>query len=96
MLYQPLVYLLIPVALLPSILTFLKRHPHVIWISLVNLVGGPLFGLGWVAALIWCCVDPSPPRAALADEVERLHRLLQAGALTQSEFEAGKRALLHC
>lgn len=47
----------------PAIVAFLTRRQHAAVITLVNLLTGWTI-IGWLAALIWACVDresPQPP-----------------------------------
>lgn len=45
---------LIPFACLPSIIAIGTNHPQKLPIILVNILGLPIGGLGWIVALIWC------------------------------------------
>lgn len=47
------------IGLLPTIIAFNKSHPQRGWILLVNVVGGFFGGIGWIAALIWCFIEPN-------------------------------------
>ena len=49
--------LLLALYLTPTVLAITMRHPHRVAVILINLLGGPFFGLGWVVALIWCFVE---------------------------------------
>lgn len=42
----------------PTIFAAARRHPHVWGIGIVNFFGGALFGVGWIAALVWACTLP--------------------------------------
>jgi Superinfection immunity protein/Short C-terminal domain len=90
--------IVLPLALLPTIIAVKKNHPYKIIIILVNIFGGLLFGIGWIVALIWCFITPSKSATKTApmisDELERLHSLRIKGALTESEFNESKRKIL--
>lgn len=48
---------------LPSYIAVYKQHPKTLGIILVNLLGGLLLGIGWIAAMIWCFYpDQTPPK----------------------------------
>ena len=51
-------FVVIPLLLLPTIIALKKNHPYKLPIILINIFGGMVFGLGWVAALIWCFILP--------------------------------------
>lgn len=90
--------IVLPLALLPTIIAIKKNHPYKIAIILVNIFGGFLFGLGWIVALVWCFIMPSKSvtktASVISDELERLHSLRIKGALTESEFNESKRKIL--
>jgi hypothetical protein len=52
------ILIIIPLALLPTIIAIYKNHPYKIAIILTNIFGGFLYGLGWPVALIWCFITP--------------------------------------
>lgn len=90
--------IVLPLALLPTIIAVKKNHPYKIIIILINIFGGLLFGIGWIVALIWCFITPSKnvtkSAPIISDELERLHSLKIKGALSESEFNEGKRKIL--
>jgi len=81
---------MLPVYFAPTIIAIRKNHPHKTPIILVNVFGGLLGGIGWIVALVWCFIEP---RGA-ADEIRKLHEMLEDWILTQEEFERKKRSLL--
>lgn len=90
--------ILLPLGFLPTIIALMKNHPYKIPIILINILGGLLFGLGWLVALVWCFIIPDENSSAPlnpAGEIEKLHALLEKGILTQDEFDTKKRALLN-
>jgi hypothetical protein len=92
-----IVLLVLPLSFLPTIIAIRKNHPHKIAIILVNIFGGLLYGLGWIAAMIWCFILPKKETGispSTASELERLHQLKEKGVLTQEEFDTRKRAIL--
>jgi len=40
--------------ILPSIIALKKNHKDKLWIILINLFLGLVFGVGWLIALAWC------------------------------------------
>ncbi|MDH5766395.1 MAG: superinfection immunity protein [Gammaproteobacteria bacterium] len=52
-----LLVIVVPLCLLPTIIALSKNHQFKIPIILLNIFGGLFFGLGWVAALIWCFIE---------------------------------------
>jgi hypothetical protein len=86
---------LLPLYVLPTILASTRKHPHLFWIGVINLVGGLFLGLGWIAALVWTLMEPAQRAPAdVSGEIERLHKLVKDGALTQEEFDSRKKMLL--
>jgi len=89
--------LILPLALLPTIIALRKNHPHKIPIILVNVIGGLFWGIGWLVALVWCFITPgeaTTQKMDVADEIEKLHDLREKGILTQEEFDTKKQDLL--
>lgn len=92
----------IPLYLIPSIIAVLKKHRHKYAIIAVNVLGGLLYGVGWLVALVWALIPPSQTAQPVvveaspsaADELEKLHRLKQSGALTEEEYDARKKVIL--
>jgi len=92
---QLLFILFIPLALLPTIIALKKNHAHKTPIILLNILGGLIFGLGWLAALIWCFVEPKDTiKTSPSEEISRLHSLKNEGVITEEEFEVKKKNLL--
>lgn len=91
---------LIPLLLLPTIIAAMRDHPHKVPIILVNILGGLVFGLGWVVALVWCFIQPRPAESisstdgSVAYELEKLYGLKEEGAISEQEYESKKRQLL--
>lgn len=94
--------LLIPLYLIPTIIAVTKGHRHKYAIIAVNVLGGLVYGIGWLVALVWSLVPPSltaqpvvvEASSSDADELEKLHRLMQSGALTEEEYNAKKKVIL--
>lgn len=86
--------------LIPTVLAVRKNHPHKVPIILVNLIGGLLYGVGWLIALVWVLISPSSSSAeasnlpSVADELGKLHQLKESGAISPAEFELQKSKLL--
>ena len=94
-LFMLLIFL--PIYLLPTILALHKKHPHKLPIILINIFGGFFGGLGWIISLVWCFIMPNMPKekhSPSLSELEKLHKLKEAGALTQEEFEIQKKRAL--
>jgi uncharacterized membrane protein YedE/YeeE len=49
---------------LPSLLAYQRRHPRVGALVAVNLLGGLVFGIGWLLALVWCFQEPARPASS--------------------------------
>lgn len=90
-----LLVVFLPLALLPSIIAIVRKHPYKLWIILINIFGGLLWGLGWIIALVWSFVLPENTRLKpVAEEIEKLYELLEKGIISQQEFEDKKNSLL--
>lgn len=92
----------------PPAIAFKRRHPQRWSITVLSLAfGGTL--IGWVAALIWAIQPLEAPEhlaeseesesfafqaPSVSEELERLHQLLQTGAITQNEFDNLKTKLI--
>ena len=52
-------FLILVVALYfaPTAIAVLRDHNNALPIFLLNLILGWIYGIGWVAALIWSCTD---------------------------------------
>jgi hypothetical protein len=87
---------LIPLAFLPSIIALKKNHPYKVPIVLINILGGLLWGVGWLIALIWCFIVPEKKvaMANIADEIDKLHSLKERGVISEDEFDAKKKELM--
>ncbi|EKO3980241.1 MULTISPECIES: superinfection immunity protein [Vibrio] len=87
---------LIPLAFLPSIIALKKNHPYKVPIVLINILGGLLWGVGWLIALIWCFIVPEKKvaMANIADEIDKLHSLKERGVISEDEFNAKKKELM--
>ena len=102
------VTILVAIYITPPAIAFKRGHPQRWAITIVSLAfGGTL--IGWVAALIWAIQPIEVPEHpietegseefafqnfSVSEELERLHHLLQTGAITQSEFDNLKTKLL--
>ncbi|HTF97023.1 MAG TPA: superinfection immunity protein [Cellvibrio sp.] len=93
MLFMLLIFL--PIYFLPTILALHKKHPHKLPIILINVFGGFIGGLGWIVSLVWCFIMPKDKHAPSLAELEKLHKLKEAGALTQEEFDLQKKRALN-
>jgi hypothetical protein len=102
------VVIFVTIYITPPIIAFKRGHPQRWSITVLSLFfGGTL--IGWVAALVWA-IQPlegsdNPTQAeeaeilalstpSVSEEIERLHQLLQTGAITQTEFDNLKMKLL--
>ncbi|MEM9101954.1 MAG: superinfection immunity protein [Pseudomonadota bacterium] len=95
--WQLLIFITIflPLIFLPSIIAISKNHPHRLFIILLNVFGGMVFGIGWIIALIWSLMSQSTLYTTnIAKELERLHELKVKGIITAEEFEKRKRRLI--
>lgn len=87
---------------LPSIIAFKRKHASKGAILILNFLLGWTF-LGWAGCLIWACIDTDGSKvysvfrnvgANKYEDLERLHKLKESGALTEVEFEIEKAKLL--
>lgn len=88
---------LIPLYVLPSIIAYRKNHKYRLPILLINLFAGGLWGVGWLAAFIWCFIEPKEEKTSLAgsaEEIGKLFELKEKGVISQEEFERKKKELL--
>ncbi|MBE3654963.1 SHOCT domain-containing protein [Vibrio navarrensis] len=75
----------------------LSRLREIILIVLINVLGGLLWGAGWLIALIWCFIVPEKKvasMASVADEIDKLHSLKEKGVISEDEFNAKKKELM--
>jgi hypothetical protein len=49
--------------MLPAIIACHRDHSHFLGVWLIDLLGTPLFLIGWVGALVWAFIDPKRKRA---------------------------------
>ena len=92
-----IVLVVIPIALLPTIVALKRNHPYKIPIILINIFGGLLWGTGWLIALIWCFIIPEKKTSSIdgiADEIEKLHSLKEKGVISEVEFSSKKKELM--
>lgn len=93
--FSIMMLLLIPLFFLPTILAIKNNHPYKIPIIIINILGGLLWGVGWLIALVWCFITPDENSSIDAtNELEKLHELKEKGIITQEEFDAKKKSLL--
>lgn len=94
---------LVWVLCIPGLIAKNKNHPHASVIGILGVVGGLLFFVGWIIALIWACVLPKESdemvrkiKASpdIADELSKLKKLENDGILTSDEFQFKKSQLL--
>ena len=84
---------------LPSIIAIKKKHANKLFIFILNLAFGWTF-LAWVACLIWAFVDVDGSatdnllNGNKYDNLEKLQKLKESGALSEEEFEAEKQKIL--
>jgi xanthine/uracil/vitamin C permease (AzgA family) len=81
---------------LPTIIAINRNHPNTVAIAVVNVLGGLFVGIGWLVALVWSLVGspPPPPPVSHADEIEKWADLKEKGLISESEYQAKKRALM--
>lgn len=85
---------------LPGFLAMGKRNDTAIW--LLNLFLGWTV-IGWIGALVWAATD-EPPQPKIVNqinsttsrtqELERLKKLLDDGAISQTEYNSEKERIL--
>ena len=82
---------------LPSIIAFIRNHPHRIAILILNLITGATV-VGWIASFIWAFIDKHAikleNKPTTAQEIKELAQLKDQGIITEEEFEAKKKNLL--
>lgn len=78
---------------LPSILAYRKKHKNRLPILLINIFLGAT-AVGWLAAFIWCFIQPKETTTGNAEEISKLFELKEKGVISQEEFERKKKELL--
>jgi cytochrome c biogenesis protein CcdA len=84
---------------LPTIIAYKKNHANRVIILVLNIVFGWTF-LGWIGCLIWSFVDTDGNtvddlfKGNKYDNLEKLQKLKESGALTDEEFEKEKQKIL--
>lgn len=82
---------------LPTIIAVKRNHPYKVPIILINIIGGLLWGIGWLVSLIWSFILPKVTaiNTNVADELEKLHALKEKGIISDTEFEKKKTSLMN-
>lgn len=88
---------------LPAIIAYRRNHANRVIILILNIVFGWTF-LAWAGCLVWAFVDVdgSATDGILKnvggnnkyDDLEKLHKLKESGAITDVEFEIEKQKIL--
>ena len=87
---------------LPSIIAYKKNHANKLIILVINLLLGWTL-LGWGACLVWALVDTDGSVVNKTfrnvggnkyEDLEKLQKLKQSGAITDEEFKIEKEKLL--
>ena len=87
---------------LPAVIAYRRNHANRGAILLINFLLGWTF-LGWAGSLIWAFIDTDGSKTDSMfrnvggnkyEDLERLYRLKESGALTDVEFEIEKAKLL--
>lgn len=87
---------------LPAVIAYRRNHANRGVILLINFLLGWTF-LGWAGCLIWAFIDTDGSKADSMfrnvggnkyEDLERLQRLRESGAITDVEFEIEKAKLL--
>ena len=93
------IILAITLYFLPSIIAYKKNHANKIAIFILNLAFGWTF-LAWLACLIWAFIDVDGEatenllKGNKYDNLEKLQKLKESGALSEEEFEQEKKKIL--
>ena len=53
---------LLPFMVMPSVIAWWRGHPQLGKLMAVNLLLLPVFGIGWILALMWAVTTPSQTR----------------------------------
>ncbi len=92
----------IVVYFLPSIVAYKRKHANRGIILLINFLLGWTF-LGWACCLVWAFIDTDGSKASNLtrniggnkyEDLARLQKLKEDGAITDTEFEVEKSKLL--
>lgn len=85
---------------IPTLIAEDKKHRNIGAIGVLNLFVGWTF-IGWVICLVWAVTNQESANEAYNakdsnkyDDIEKLIKLKEAGAITQEEFEIEKAKLL--
>ena len=89
-----IVVIAIGIYIIPTIVACKKGHPQKLAIALLNIFLGWTF-IGWIGCLIWSVIMPNGiEKKNKYEDLEKLTKLKDAGAITQEEFEIEKAKLL--
>lgn len=83
--------------IIPTIVAYNKKHTNRLGIFLLNIFFGWTI-LGWIGALIWACILGNGSKDNINnnkyEDLEKLQKLKESGAITDVEFEQEKQKLL--
>lgn len=88
----------IPLYFLPSIVAGKKKHKNQTGIFVLNLFLGWTL-IGWVGALVWAVTESEEKNIEIKgnkyEDLERLQKLKESGAISEEEFNAEKDKILN-
>lgn len=81
--YQILGLIIFCLYMIPTIIASRRNHKNVGAITVLNLVGGLFFGIGWFAALIWALTSPHTDK----QKAEMMAESMAAAMLKMKQLE---------
>ncbi|MFR5509139.1 MAG: superinfection immunity protein [Clostridia bacterium] len=94
--------ILLLIDLIPTVIAIKRKHTQKVAIILVNIFLGWTL-IGWIGCLIWVFIDPNKNEqnnvtrnigGSRYEDLARLQKLKESGAITDIEFEIEKQKLL--
>ena len=84
---------------LPTYVAGKKDHSNFVIILIINLLFGWTL-LGWLACIIWACIDTNSDEtnninsSNKYEDLEKLQKLKENGIITETEYDSEKQKLL--
>ncbi len=72
---------------LPTWIAVSKKHPHRTAIAVTNLIGGLVFGIGWLIALIWALIPIENKNSQNNKKTSESQNLKPEGIISKNDFQ---------